>query len=123
MGMHQRPKCEIPGCNNPAMNRGYNKKKEPTWRKSSWVSEISGGDGYVCRAHHTMVYNMNGSYLIHRKKYCENQDGRLGFYCTTSIIDPTWQLDVDHIDGNSANNNPHNLQTLCKCCHSMKSKW
>ena len=31
-------------------------------------------------------------------------------------------LDVDHIDGNPANNEPQNLQTLCKPCHVVKTK-
>lgn len=30
-------------------------------------------------------------------------------------------LEVDHIDGNDANNHPGNLQTLCKACHSTKT--
>lgn len=31
------------------------------------------------------------------------------------------QLDVDHIDGNSGNNDPSNLQTLCANCHRLKT--
>lgn len=31
-------------------------------------------------------------------------------------------LDVDHIDGNTANNEPNNLQTLCKSCHKEKTR-
>lgn len=31
------------------------------------------------------------------------------------------QLDVDHIDGNSKNNDPSNLQTLCANCHRLKT--
>jgi len=29
--------------------------------------------------------------------------------------------DVDHIDGDSWNNKPDNLQSLCKSCHSIKT--
>jgi len=31
------------------------------------------------------------------------------------------QLDVDHIDGDHRNNDPANLQTLCKNCHVLKT--
>ena len=31
------------------------------------------------------------------------------------------QLDVDHIDGDRANNDPSNLQTLCANCHRIKT--
>jgi len=57
----------------------------------------------------------------HRKNYCENIDGRLnGHKCTTTIW---WSgmLDADHIDGNSANKDPSNYQTLCKSCHAYKT--
>jgi hypothetical protein len=102
---------------------------------------------------------MNWDYKIFRKNYCENKDGRLGFKCTSTIIDPAWQLDADHIDGTPNNlgeitvtytdgtvkkydskyfkkqvypklfgKNLHtemtasNIQTLCKCCHVIKSR-
>jgi 5-methylcytosine-specific restriction endonuclease McrA len=31
------------------------------------------------------------------------------------------QIDIDHIDGNHANNDPSNLQLLCANCHRLKS--
>lgn len=70
-------------------------------------------------ANYTEYSNSKHPYLKYRKDYCENTDGRLGFTCTTTIF---WNgmLDVDHIDGNSENNDESNLQTLCKCCHSYK---
>ena len=30
-----------------------------------------------------------------KKDYCENIDSRLGFKCTTTIIDADWQLEAD----------------------------
>lgn len=69
---------------------------------------------------HTDFKNSKHPYLKHRKDYCENVDGRLGFICTTNIFDPC-MLDVDHISGNSDNNRKNNLQTLCKCCHAYKT--
>jgi hypothetical protein len=60
-------------------------------------------------------------YKKHRKEYCENIDGRYGFVCTSTIVAPLWQLEVDHIDGNHKNNQIVNLQTLCSCCHRYKT--
>ena len=64
--------------------------------------------------------NSKHPYRRHRKDYCENTDGRLGFVCVAVIVD-VCQLDVDHIDGNPTNNSVKNLQTLCKNCHSLKT--
>jgi hypothetical protein len=74
-------------------------------------------EGYRSISH---KLNAKHPYRRYRKDYCENIDGRLGFQCTTTI---TWDgmLDVDHIDGHYKNNDPLNLQTLCKCCHAYKT--
>ena len=63
------------------------------------------------------------SYKKYRKEYCENIDSRLGFKCTTTIIDMYYQLEVDHIDNNHDNNTEGNHQTLCACCHRIKTKY
>ena len=66
-------------------------------------------------------YRGTGSeYLMFRKDYCENVDGRLGHVCTTTIV-IEGQLQVDHIDGNPANNDRSNHQTLCADCHIVKT--
>jgi 5-methylcytosine-specific restriction endonuclease McrA len=49
-------------------------------------------------------------------KGCENKDLRHGFLCTSHITDVT-QLDVNHRDGNRHNQDPDNLEILCKICH------
>lgn len=41
--------------------------------------------------------------------------------CSFIAKDPI-QLDVDHIDGNPANNDKSNLQTICANCHRLKTK-
>jgi 5-methylcytosine-specific restriction endonuclease McrA len=80
-------------------------------------------NGYwICGAHHKKVSNQkNGHYTNHRKSFCENIDGRLGCKCTATIVNEC-QLDVDHRDGDHGNDNPANLQTLCKNCHALKTK-
>ena len=51
-------------------------------------------------------------YRFHKKDKCEI----CGF-----VPEHSSQLDVDHIDGNSSNNNIDNLQTLCANCHRLKT--
>ena len=77
-----------------------------------------------CGKHHGIQYGIAGwAYKRFRKTYCENIDGRLGFKCTTTIMDVEYQLEVDHIDENHDNNDIKNLQTLCACCHRLKTKY
>lgn len=96
------PKCEVHTCN---------KKVEV------FGSDHNGNLKFTifCKEHAGSVKG----YLLFRKDYCENIDGRLGFKCTTNVV---WQgmLDVDHINGNPEDDDPKNLQTLCKCCHAYK---
>lgn len=54
-----------------------------------------------------------------KKNFCENQDGRLGWTCSASILSLE-QLALDHIDGNHFNNDPTNIQTICHNCHILK---
>lgn len=51
-------------------------------------------------------------FKIYRKDKCE----RCGF-----VPEHIGQLDLDHIDGNSKNNDPMNFQTLCANCHRLKT--
>ena len=114
MSNHQqnRPICDVPGCNRPGQHLGtYRADGSARYRKQ-------------CQKCHGIKNNLYGwSYRKYRLEYCENIDGRLGFKCTTTILDTNYQLEVDHIDENKHNDNPKNLQTLCACCHRMKTKY
>jgi len=104
------PKCVVSGCNQPGQNTG-------NYRKDGTVNYRA-----QCAGHHCLRYGMNGGYRIYKKDYCENIDGRLGFKCTTNIIDQC-MLDVDHINHVHEDNRQSNLQTLCSCCHNYKTRY
>ena len=103
--------CEVDGCDSLGQHLGrYHRNGEVKRRKK-------------CQKHHGFDCGTNGwNYKKYRKTYCENIDGRLGFVCTSEIVDPEWQLDADHINGNPHDHREENIQTLCKCCHPIKSK-
>jgi len=104
-------RCSVEGCNKLGQHMGRYRKDGSPKRRAT------------CAKHHSINYGLNGwEYKQHRKTYCENTDGRLGFTCTSTIVDAEWQLDADHINGNPGDNRPENIQTLCKCCHPIKTK-
>tara|TARA_R110000822_G_scaffold17194_7_gene58068 strand:+ start:4232 stop:4675 length:444 start_codon:yes stop_codon:yes gene_type:complete len=121
----ERPICSIPGCGRTAQPSGT--RGEIRWRRPKWMKEqFPESEGYACNKHHLMKHGIGGwDYKIYRKDYCENVDGRLGFACTTNIIDPEWQLDADHINGDPYSHRTMGadaIQTLCKCCHAIKTR-
>ena len=108
---------------NTCINEGCNRKRQHTGKYYP--------DGTVkyrktCSRCHNIKYGMKGwDYRKYRKDYCENIDGRLGFVCTSIIIDPEWQLDTDHINGNNKSHltlGAAAMQTLCKNCHAIKTR-
>lgn len=101
--------CSEPGCNKVGQHTGKYRVDGTIIRRAK------------CAKHHSMQYRMSGwEYKIHRKDYCENKDGRLGYTCTATIV---WegQLTVDHINGVHTDNREENLQTLCANCHNYKT--
>ena len=102
--LNPAPRCSENGCDNYADNAG------------------NGRYHLRCSMHHKKKYKMLGwNYKLFRKDFCENIDGRLGYRCTTTIVKPNWQLEVDHIDGDRYNKSVENYQTLCSCCHRYKT--
>ena len=118
---HNNRICKVFGCNTPGQHMGK-RNKDGTIRRRN-----------LCANHHyrytaakkglneNQWKNSFHKYKKYRKEYCENIDGRLGFKCTTTIVNPYWQIDTDHINGDPNDNRPENLQTLCKCCHPIKT--
>ena len=103
--------CKVPGCRRPGQHLG-----------SYFVGTNFPRRRDTCDMHHNMNYGINGwDYKIYRKCYCENIDGRLGFKCTSTILNPAVQIDADHWDGNHDNNDPSNIVSLCKNCHAIKT--
>jgi hypothetical protein len=107
------PKCTVAGCNKPGQNLG--------------MKRADGSKMYraTCLKHHGTRYGIGDwHYKQYRKDYCENIDGRLGFGCTTTIL-PDYaesMLDADHINNNHDDNRKSNIQTLCACCHRVKTR-
>lgn len=93
------------------------------------------GSETLCRRHQKNLAEYGGLgtikkvYSHHRSTHCEG----CGYTPLTdervqSVEDPKIRnrlartlLTVDHIDGNHANNDPENLQTLCTVCHAIKT--
>jgi hypothetical protein len=97
-------KCYVSDCTNPRDNSG------------------NGTYHRLCSHHHALKYGMRDyHYKKYRKDYCETKDGRLGWKCTSEILFPLWQLEVDHFDGDRTNNDVSNLITLCANCHAIKT--
>jgi len=108
-----RPQCINYGCHNPvAIFRGI-------------IGEEKGREiRTVCSPCHEASYGkkaLKEGVTAHKKDYCENRDGHLGFPCT-STIHGSWVLELDHKDGNHLHNLPSNVETLCKICHAQKSR-
>lgn len=104
-----RPKCIVPGCNNPGHHTGRRKANgDVIFRK-------------YCRQHHNGTITIKGGYRArYLLDYCENIDGRLGFRCTTTIVSEK-MLEVDHINNVHHDDSPGNYQTLCASCHKVKT--
>lgn len=132
--MGDRPKCIHLGCNDTRQHMGiYRKDGTPLFRNlcskhhnkkvaekhglnsmHEVVAKNAGFASYVDYA------NSKHSYRKHRKNYCENIDGRLGYICNYPIKISA-QLQVDHVNGDPSDDREENCQTLCANCHTYKT--
>lgn len=126
------PRCSHRGCKNPKSVVSTNKLGLPYYRKLCAKHHTE----HMCSKHGvssmltltaarqdltpTEYQNKNHIYRKHRKSYCENIDGHLGYVCD-STIRLSGQLQVDRVDGCPTNNNIENLKTYCMMCHYVKT--
>jgi len=100
------PKCALPDC---IERVSYHKKYDRTGQQAP---------GYkwkmFCEYHRGKGKTAIDNWKINQG--CSNTDAHHGFKCTSHITKPG-QLDVNHIDGDRHNNNPANLEVLCRVCH------
>lgn len=103
------PKCSNTGCDNNVIVRDWK-----YWSFKHYCSD--------CNNRMKKGLPPREGVQFHKKNYCENRDGRLGFECPVrhDYVFPNCVLHSDHIDGNHENNIPENLQTLCAICHTIK---
>ena len=109
------PKCINEGCENSVAIRHWSAQGDPSLK-----TECS-----RCADARKKNKNIDGI-IFHKKKYCENKDGILGFICPMDKERynefPCDIYHMDHLDGNHHNNNLNNLKTFCAICHTRKGK-
>jgi len=122
---HTVPKCVNAGCDRDSAARN--------WGNWSFKSECPRcmaarkDKRYIERDGEKYIIDRNQKEIgvvIHKKDYCENYDGHLGFKCP--VPRDGWVgfesgLDLDHKDGDHYNNTTENVGTYCKLCHGRKS--
>lgn len=109
-----RPTCINPGCGKPCSYDTKDINGNRNWRiHCSRCQKAS--YGAVALAEGVTSF---------KKGECSNKDGHLGFCCSTDFS--KWPIkpitEVDHKDGNHVNNDPNNLEELCRNCHVIKGR-
>lgn len=109
------PTCINEGCRNNVAIRHWSAQGDPSLK-----TECS-----RCSSARIQNKTIEGV-TFHKKKYCENMDGILGFMCPMDRERyhefPSDIYEMDHLDGNHHNNTLPNLITLCSICHTRKGK-
>jgi HNH endonuclease len=113
-----RPICINLGCGKPvAVMEGSIHDDNPRWRVHCGHCQAASYGKWPHRAGVTP----------YKTGRCSNVEGILGFPCVInwSLAESTGlklSTEVDHKNGNPADNQPSNLQELCSICHREKGK-
>ena len=110
------PTCVNHGCNESVAYSHTDARGNKRWRPHCWHCQQA---SFGKREHRPGV-------VPFKTGKCSNIDGHLGFDCIIKWTKvPKWakgMTEIDHIDGNHANNDPNNLQELCPMCHKLKGQ-
>lgn len=99
-------------CNKIVRNKFCNSTCQSDYRKKIVFEKIESGD--------TTLYFRN------YKNYLINKFGEKCMECGWNKVNPfsgKIPIELEHIDGNSENNNLENLKLLCPSCHSLTSTY
>ena len=109
------PICINDGCENEVAIRHWTAQGDPSLK-----TECS-----TCSRARTKNKTLKGI-TFHKKNYCENSEGILGFICpmdsTRYLEFPSDIYHMDHVDGDHHNNINNNIKTFCAICHTRKGK-
>jgi len=134
MAVYQHNKIDTPICSSYNCGKPCTFKKTKANGKVKWSPYCSrckqASYGHI-KPDGTKVTFAQGV-IPYRKGKCSNENQinaivnlELDWICPTDFSSiPNWAYgltDIDHKDGNSANNSHDNLQELCKYCHLLKS--
>ena len=109
------PICINSGCNREVAIRHWSAQEHPSLKTECCRCSTARKKGKTIQG-----------IVFHKKHYCENKDGILGWICPMDPSRfsefPSDIYDMDHKDGDHHNNIPENLITICKICHARKGK-
>ena len=126
---YRRKGIPIPVCVNPGCYRDAAVRDVKASGKISFHNMCS-----RCKRKHEAGEPLDDGVTNIRKNICDNSDGGVRGGLTREVLVPGWPCPIagethksyhfilDHIDGDHNNNDPDNLQTLCKYCDTEKSK-
>jgi hypothetical protein len=110
-----RPICINKGCKKPVTYNRKNLDGTHRWKP------VCGH----CRDAQTGKSKYAKGVVPYRTGICENKDGKLGFKCAVNhkLLPKDMHLtEIDHINGDPADNRVSNIQELCVICHKIKSR-